>query len=113
MHIEGEFVWHKHDDTDELFLLIEGVATQVAERYDLQDPLAVSRCSCSVPMTIAMRHSNRIDSLSESRTSKMYSTLFIAKLSWRNLRCESLSCSGVLWRAICRTCLRLTFSDAS
>lgn len=22
--IEGEFVWHKHDDTDELFLVIEG-----------------------------------------------------------------------------------------
>ncbi|GJQ61296.1 MAG: cupin [Melioribacteraceae bacterium] len=22
--IKGEFVWHKHDDTDELFLVIEG-----------------------------------------------------------------------------------------
>lgn len=26
VHIEGEFVWHKHDDTDELFLLIDGEA---------------------------------------------------------------------------------------
>ncbi len=26
VHIEGEFVWHKHDETDELFLLIEGAA---------------------------------------------------------------------------------------
>ena len=26
VHIEGEFVWHKHDDTDELFLLIDGDA---------------------------------------------------------------------------------------
>jgi len=22
--VEGEFIWHKHDDTDELFLVIEG-----------------------------------------------------------------------------------------
>ncbi len=26
VHIEGEFVWHSHDDTDELFLLIDGEA---------------------------------------------------------------------------------------
>ena len=26
VHIEGEFIWHKHDDTDELFFLIEGQA---------------------------------------------------------------------------------------
>ena len=24
VRVEGEFIWHKHDDTDELFLLIEG-----------------------------------------------------------------------------------------
>lgn len=23
--VEGEFIWHKHDDTDELFLVLEGV----------------------------------------------------------------------------------------
>jgi mannose-6-phosphate isomerase-like protein (cupin superfamily) len=23
--LEGEFVWHKHDETDELFLVLEGV----------------------------------------------------------------------------------------
>lgn len=23
--VEGEFVWHKHDDTDELFLILDGV----------------------------------------------------------------------------------------
>ena len=22
--VEGEFIWHKHDDTDELFLVLEG-----------------------------------------------------------------------------------------
>ncbi len=22
--VEGEFIWHKHDDTDELFLILEG-----------------------------------------------------------------------------------------
>ena len=26
VHIQNEFVWHKHDDTDELFLLIAGEA---------------------------------------------------------------------------------------
>ena len=26
VHISGEFVWHSHDDTDELFLLIDGEA---------------------------------------------------------------------------------------
>ena len=26
VHIEGEFVWHSHEDTDELFLLIDGSA---------------------------------------------------------------------------------------
>ncbi len=25
--LEGEFVWHTHDDTDELFLVIEGALT--------------------------------------------------------------------------------------
>lgn len=25
--VEGEFVWHKHDDTDELFLVIRGAMT--------------------------------------------------------------------------------------
>ena len=24
VHIEGEFVWHQHDDTDELFLCLDG-----------------------------------------------------------------------------------------
>jgi len=24
VRVEGEFIWHKHDDTDELFLVIEG-----------------------------------------------------------------------------------------
>ena len=23
--VEGEFIWHSHDDTDELFLILEGV----------------------------------------------------------------------------------------
>ena len=23
--VEGEFIWHKHDDTDELFLILDGV----------------------------------------------------------------------------------------
>jgi mannose-6-phosphate isomerase-like protein (cupin superfamily) len=26
VHIEGEFVWHSHDDTDELFLVVAGDA---------------------------------------------------------------------------------------
>lgn len=26
VHIEGEFVWHSHDDTDELFLIMAGKA---------------------------------------------------------------------------------------
>ncbi len=25
VRVEGEFVWHKHDDTDDFFLVIEGV----------------------------------------------------------------------------------------
>lgn len=25
--LEGEFVWHSHDDTDELFLVLDGVLT--------------------------------------------------------------------------------------
>ena len=25
--VEGEFVWHQHDDTDELFLVLEGTLT--------------------------------------------------------------------------------------
>jgi len=25
--VEGEFVWHRHDDTDELFLVIDGELT--------------------------------------------------------------------------------------
>jgi len=24
VRVEGEFIWHKHDDTDELFLVLEG-----------------------------------------------------------------------------------------
>jgi mannose-6-phosphate isomerase-like protein (cupin superfamily) len=27
VRIKGEFVWHTHDDTDELFLVIDGVLT--------------------------------------------------------------------------------------
>jgi mannose-6-phosphate isomerase-like protein (cupin superfamily) len=23
--VEGEFIWHRHDDTDELFLVLDGV----------------------------------------------------------------------------------------
>lgn len=31
--VEGEFVWHTHDDTDELFLVLEGTLTiQLRER---------------------------------------------------------------------------------
>ena len=26
VHIQGEFVWHSHEDTDELFLLLSGAA---------------------------------------------------------------------------------------
>ncbi len=26
VHIQGEFVWHSHDDTDELFLVVDGRA---------------------------------------------------------------------------------------
>jgi mannose-6-phosphate isomerase-like protein (cupin superfamily) len=25
VRVEGEFVWHKHDDTDDLFLVLDGV----------------------------------------------------------------------------------------
>ena len=25
VRVDGEFIWHQHDDTDELFLVIEGV----------------------------------------------------------------------------------------
>ena len=25
VRVEGEFVWHQHDDTDELFLILDGV----------------------------------------------------------------------------------------
>jgi len=25
VRLEGEFIWHKHDDTDELFLVMDGV----------------------------------------------------------------------------------------
>ena len=24
MRVEGEFIWHKHDETDELFLVLDG-----------------------------------------------------------------------------------------
>ena len=27
VRVEGEFVWHQHDDTDELFLVLDGVLT--------------------------------------------------------------------------------------
>jgi mannose-6-phosphate isomerase-like protein (cupin superfamily) len=27
VRIQGEFVWHQHDDTDELFLVVDGVLT--------------------------------------------------------------------------------------
>jgi mannose-6-phosphate isomerase-like protein (cupin superfamily) len=38
--LKGEFVWHTHDDTDELFLVIEGTLTlqlrdAVGHRHDL------------------------------------------------------------------------------
>ncbi len=33
--IEGDFVWHKHDDTDELFLVIKGQFTMKLREGDI------------------------------------------------------------------------------
>ena len=33
--VEGEFVWHKHDDEDELFLVIEGELTIALRDRDI------------------------------------------------------------------------------
>ncbi len=32
--VEGEFVWHSHDDTDELFLVLDGELDMRAPRSD-------------------------------------------------------------------------------
>ncbi len=34
--VEGEFVWHKHDDTDDFFLVIEGEITIQLRDRDIQ-----------------------------------------------------------------------------
>ena len=42
--LKGEFVWHTHDDTDELFLVIEGTLT-----IQLRDAPGSSRACPSAP----------------------------------------------------------------
>lgn len=34
--IEGEFVWHKHDNTDELFLVLDGAFTMKLRDGDIE-----------------------------------------------------------------------------
>jgi mannose-6-phosphate isomerase-like protein (cupin superfamily) len=41
--IKGEFVWHSHDDTDELFLVIEGsMAIQLRDEHGHEHEVALS-----------------------------------------------------------------------
>ena len=35
-HLEGEFVWHSHDDEDELFLVVEGSLTMKFRDREVQ-----------------------------------------------------------------------------
>lgn len=34
--IEGEFIWHKHDNTDELFIVLDGVFTMKLRDGDIE-----------------------------------------------------------------------------
>ena len=37
MRVDGEFVWHKHDDTDDFFLVLAGRLTiQLRDRDDVE-----------------------------------------------------------------------------
>lgn len=51
--VEGEFVWHAHDDTDELFLVIEGA---LVIDIDGEDPIELFEGDlCVVPAGVSHR----------------------------------------------------------
>jgi mannose-6-phosphate isomerase-like protein (cupin superfamily) len=56
VRIQGEFVWHQHDDTDELFLVIDGQLT-----IDLPDGAPVLGPRETVTIPRGMRHRPRAE----------------------------------------------------
>jgi mannose-6-phosphate isomerase-like protein (cupin superfamily) len=56
VRIQGEFVWHQHDDTDELFLVIDGQLT-----IDLPDGALVLGPRETVTIPRGMRHRPRAE----------------------------------------------------
>jgi mannose-6-phosphate isomerase-like protein (cupin superfamily) len=52
--VQGEFVWHQHDDTDELFLVLAGELT-----IDTEDGAIVLRRHEMVTIPRGMRHRPR------------------------------------------------------
>ena len=53
--IEGDFHWHKHDDTDEFFMVLEG---ELVIDLEDRDPVRLSRHqSYTVPRTVMHRTS--------------------------------------------------------
>ena len=56
VRIRGEFVWHQHDDTDELFLVIDGQLT-----IDLPDGALVLGPRETVTIPRGMRHRPRAE----------------------------------------------------
>jgi mannose-6-phosphate isomerase-like protein (cupin superfamily) len=56
VRIQGEFVWHQHDDTDELFLVIDGRLT-----IDLPDGALVLGPRETVTIPRGMRHRPRAE----------------------------------------------------
>jgi len=46
--LKGEFVWHTHDDTDELFLVIEGRLTiQLRDARGVEQGVSLVPASCT------------------------------------------------------------------
>jgi mannose-6-phosphate isomerase-like protein (cupin superfamily) len=52
--VQGEFVWHQHDDTDEVFLVLDGELT-----IDLPDGPVVLRPQETVTVPRGVRHRPR------------------------------------------------------
>ncbi len=74
----GEFTWHKHDDEDELFLVIRGTMTlqfregdavtlapgefHIVPRGVMHNPVAHSECWVMLIETVTTRHTGDVDS---------------------------------------------------
>ena len=75
--LKGEFVWHQHDDEDELFLVVRGrlvlqfrdgeVALGPGEFYVVpratqHNPVAAEECWVVLVETVTTRHTGEVDS---------------------------------------------------